>query len=72
MTRAKNCSTCGAPFEAVKSPKGKWPSTCSPECRLAALDRLIEVLTKKRRSLAATLGENAGGLDRGSPNGPDL
>ncbi len=48
----KTCSTCRAPFEAVKAPSGKWPATCSPECRLAALDRLIVTLIEHRRALA--------------------
>lgn len=55
MTRTKTCSTCGAPFQATKAPNGKWPATCSPQCRLAALDRLIGVLTKNRHALATRI-----------------
>ena len=55
MTRTKNCSTCSRPFEATKAPNGKWPATCSPRCRLAAIDRLIETLTKNRRALVASI-----------------
>ena len=54
--KRKLCSSCRRPFDAIRGEKnGRWPSTCSPRCRLAALDRLLERIQTTRQELAASL-----------------
>jgi hypothetical protein len=56
----KVCTTCGISFVAWKTTQGRWRSTCSPPCRLEALDRLLSVLAAQRVRLAAAIEEGEG------------
>lgn len=52
-TKPKICSSCRAPFTAIRTRHG-WPGTCgAAQCRIAALTRLIERLEATRAKLAA-------------------
>ncbi len=57
MTKRRDatCNSCGRPFLSTRSDKGRWTRTCSPSCRLAALDRMLSVLRKARETLAASI-----------------
>jgi len=55
-TKTKSCKVCGQDFKAVRGAE-RWPSTCSPPCRLVALDRFINVMVQRRDAMAAELGE---------------
>ena len=50
--RGATCKSCGRPFLSLKGDNGRWTRTCSPPCRLAALDRMLSVLHKARARLA--------------------
>ncbi len=53
--RSALCSSCGRPFTSVLSKQGRWSRTCSPPCRLAALDRMLSVFQAARAKLAAEI-----------------
>lgn len=53
--RGALCSRCKKPFMSKQSPQGRWSRTCSKACRLAQLDRMIEVFQASRAKLAAEI-----------------
>ena len=60
-SRWRSCKACGAPFVSTQSANGKWPSACSPRCKLVVLDRFLGRLGKQRARLVAELEERAAG-----------
>lgn len=59
-TRPDQCRNCGASFTSVRANNGRWSRTCSPPCRLAALDRLIQGLLATRAKLVEQIEADAG------------
>ncbi len=58
-TKTRFCVTCGLPFQATRSRQGRFATCCSKPCRLAALGRLIETLTRNYDALAAEIAAEA-------------
>lgn len=56
-SRWRTCASCRERFESVQSANGRWPTTCSLPCRLAALEKLIERLVEQRDLLAELVAE---------------
>jgi hypothetical protein len=52
----KKCSACGDLFLVDLTSSGKRPKTCSVECRVVAMDKLIDSLIDQRFALIEMLG----------------
>lgn len=54
--KRRECSACGRTFVSRKTRQGRWPKTCSVECQIRALDKLIDALVAKKAALVAEGG----------------